>query len=244
MSKPLSAHELLQVHAWPSAHLQGRPFVVYKFAASLDGRIAAADGTSRWISSVESRDEVQVLRSHCDATIVGSGTQLADNPSLAVRDVADPRLDRRRLERARQPLRVIVDSHARTPDHAQVLDGSAPTLIAVAQDADPGRLAVRATVLPLPRSDGGLDLAPLLAALFQRGVRAVLLEGGPTLAGAFVAARLVDHVIAYLAPTLLGAGPCALGAAGITTIADKLPLQVLHCGRSGEDVRLLARVRF
>jgi diaminohydroxyphosphoribosylaminopyrimidine deaminase/5-amino-6-(5-phosphoribosylamino)uracil reductase len=224
--------ELVGRADWPAAHDLGRPFVVYKFAASLDGRIAAADGTSRWITSETSRAEVHRLRAACQATVVGSGTQRADNPNLAVRGVPVT---------GRQPLRVIVDSAARTPADAAVLDDAAPTLIAVATDADADHLTGRAEVLRLPRAARGLDLTALLTALHDRGVRAVFLEGGPTLAGSFLAAGLVDRVISYVAPVLLGAGRPGLGDAGISTLADAPRWDVLRVDRSGPDVRLIAR---
>jgi diaminohydroxyphosphoribosylaminopyrimidine deaminase/5-amino-6-(5-phosphoribosylamino)uracil reductase len=219
----------------------GRPFVVYKFAATMDGRIAAADGTSQWITSPESRAEVHLLRAGCHATVVGSGTQQADDPNLAVRGNDDPRLDLSMVQADRQPLRVIVDSNARTPATAKVLNGDAPTLIAVAEDADASHLEGKADLLRLPRGDRGLDVPALLKGLFSRDVRAVFLEGGPTLAGSFVGQGLVDRVINYVAPALLGAGKPGLGDAGITTMAEIQRLDVLHLSRSGPDIRVVAR---
>jgi diaminohydroxyphosphoribosylaminopyrimidine deaminase / 5-amino-6-(5-phosphoribosylamino)uracil reductase len=217
---------------WPAANALGRPFVIYKVAATLDGRIAAADGTSRWITGSESRAEVHRLRAACDAIVVGSGTQQADDPHLAVREDAPPE---------RQPLRVVVDSNARTPAGARVLDGAAPTVIAVAADADADHLEPGATVLRLPRSQRGLDLHALLARLYEREVRAVLLEGGPTLAGSFLAAGLVDRVIQYVAPAMLGSGRAAVGDAGITTMDGILRLDIIDVARVGADIRIVAR---
>jgi diaminohydroxyphosphoribosylaminopyrimidine deaminase / 5-amino-6-(5-phosphoribosylamino)uracil reductase len=235
MAEPIDIDidELVGRDGWPAVNALGRPFVVYKVAATLDGRIAAVDATSRWITGVESRAEVQRLRAACQATVVGSGTQQADDPSLAVREPAIPA--------ERQPLRVIVDTNARTPAGARVLDGAAPTVIAVADDADAGHLGGAATVLRLPRAEAGLDLPALLAALHARGVRGVLLEGGPTLAGSFVRHGLVDRVITYLAPAFLGAGPSALGDAGVFTMDGIVRLDVLDVARSGPDVRIVAR---
>jgi diaminohydroxyphosphoribosylaminopyrimidine deaminase/5-amino-6-(5-phosphoribosylamino)uracil reductase len=150
--------------------MNDRPFILWKCAASLDGRIAAADGSSKWITSAEARADGHRLRAECGAVMVGSGTQQADDPQLAVRDA----------EVTRQPLRIVVDSSARTPATARVLDDAAPTLIAVADDADASHLEGRAATVRLPRVDTGLDLDLLLKALSERGVRAVLLEGGPT----------------------------------------------------------------
>ncbi|MER7397825.1 bifunctional diaminohydroxyphosphoribosylaminopyrimidine deaminase/5-amino-6-(5-phosphoribosylamino)uracil reductase RibD [Streptomyces sp. NPDC000151] len=220
--------------AWLTSVLRRRPFVLWKYAATLDGRIAAADGTSRWITSPQSRADVHRLRAVADAVIVGSGTARADDPQLGAR-LPDTEVT--------QPLRVVVDSSATAvKPGARVLDGTAPTLIAVAEDADATHLEELATVVRLPRAaDGpGLDVPALLGALYDRGVCSVLLEGGPTLAGSFVAARVVDKVVGYLAPTLLGAGPAALGDAGISTIARALRLDVTDTERLGPDLRITA----
>ncbi|MDV9202083.1 RibD family protein, partial [Streptomyces sp. Wh19] len=148
----------------------------------------------------------------------------------------------RGIEGAVQPLRVVVDTAATAVrPGARVLDDTAPTLIAVAEDADTGHLP-EAAVLRLPRAahGTGLDIPALLRALHGRGIRSVLLEGGPTLAGAFVAAGTVDKVVGYLAPVLLGAGPAALADAGISTIAEALRLDVTETVRIGPDLRITA----
>ncbi|MFR9726379.1 bifunctional diaminohydroxyphosphoribosylaminopyrimidine deaminase/5-amino-6-(5-phosphoribosylamino)uracil reductase RibD [Streptomyces sp. MS19] len=222
--------------AWLTAVRLGRPHVRWKYAATLDGRVAAADGTSRWITSPEARADVHRLRAEADAVLVGSGTARADDPHLAVRGVPG----------ARRPLRVVTDTEARAvPPGARVLDGAAPTLVAVADDVPRDRtdhLTAHAEVVRLPRAahGPGLDVTALLAALHERDVRAVLLEGGPTLAGAFAAAGAVDAVTAYLAPALLGAGPTALNGAGITTITEALRLRVTDVARVGPDLRVTA----
>lgn len=218
--------------AWLTSVRLGRPYVVWKYAATLDGRIAAADATSRWITSPESRADVHRLRAEADAVVVGSGTARTDDPQLGARGV----------EGAVQPLRVVVDTGATAVrPGARVLDDTAPTLIAVADDADTRRLPEGA-VLRLPRAatGPGLDVPALLAALYGRGIRSVLLEGGPTLAGSFVAAGTVDKVVGYLAPVLLGAGPAALADAGISTIAEALRLDVTETVRIGPDLRITA----
>ncbi|MFD4830089.1 bifunctional diaminohydroxyphosphoribosylaminopyrimidine deaminase/5-amino-6-(5-phosphoribosylamino)uracil reductase RibD [Streptomyces uncialis] len=225
--------------AWLTSVRRGRPHVTWKYAATLDGRTAAADGTSRWISSAESRADVHRLRAESDAVVVGSGTARADDPHLAVRGV----------EGAVQPLRVVVDTSATAVrPGARVLDDAAPTLVAIAEDApapayphrpaDPG---ARPGTVRLPRAPGGgLAVPALLAELHARGVRSVLLEGGATLAGAFVAAGAVDRVIGYLAPVLLGAGPAALDGAGITTLSEALRLDMTEAVRIGADLRITA----
>ena len=197
---------------WLHAVRTGRPFVTWKFAATLDGRVAAADHTSQWISSAASRADVHALRGIVDAVLVGSGTVLYDDPWLTVR-AGDRLADH-------QPLRVVLDRRHRVPQGARVLDSAAETLVldtAVPQFA--------------------------LKALVDRGVRHVLLEGGPTLAGAFLEARCVDEVIAYLAPTLLGAGPAALGDAGIGTLAEAAALDIESVSRLGPDLKVIARPR-
>lgn len=223
--------EIVGRDEWAGVNRRGRPFVVYKFAATMDGRVAASDGTSRWITSDVSRREVRLLRAVCDATVVGSGTQRADDPSLAVHG----------CDRDRQPLRVVVDTAARTPRTARVVDDAAPTLIAVADDADARHLDGVAVVMRVPRGGRGLDLSALLEGLLARDVRAVFLEGGPTLAGAFLMDRLIDRVVNYIAPALLGAGPPGLGDAGIGTIDDIVRLETIGVDRSGPDVRVVAR---
>jgi diaminohydroxyphosphoribosylaminopyrimidine deaminase / 5-amino-6-(5-phosphoribosylamino)uracil reductase len=205
-----------------------RPLVVWKYAASLDGRIAARDGSSKWITSEESRADVHRLRAELDAIMVGSGTLAADDPSLTVRHV-----------QGRQPLRVVVDSNARTPADARVLDHAAPTLIAVAEDAHADHLGDR--VIRLPRAERGLDLPALLKALEDRGIGSILLEGGPTLAGSFLAEGLVDRVVAYVAPVAIGGGgKSALEGPGAPSIGDARRFRLVEVTRIGPDVRMVA----
>lgn len=196
---------------WTFAVENGRPYVTWKYAATLDGRSAAADGSSRWITSPEARADVHRLRAECDAILVGTGTVLADNPHLTVRDVAGQALDV-----GRQPLRVVIGLRT-VPADAAVLDDAAETL--VLNTREPGEVLKR---------------------LLARDRQHVLLEGGPTLAGAFLRAGLVDRVIAYLAPAMLGAGPAALSDAGVGTIADAIRLEIIDIARVGPDVRLTA----
>ncbi|MEI4270851.1 bifunctional diaminohydroxyphosphoribosylaminopyrimidine deaminase/5-amino-6-(5-phosphoribosylamino)uracil reductase RibD [Klenkia sp. LSe6-5] len=188
-----------------------RPQVVWKVATTLDGRVAATDGTSRWITGPDARAEVHRLRATCDAVLVGSGTVLVDDPQLTVRDATGADADR-------QPLRVVLDRRGRVPATARVRDGAAPTHLSSA--AGP---------------------AALLAELFDRDVRRVLLEGGPTLAAAFLTAGLVDEVVVHLAPQLLGAGPSLVGDLGISTMAAALQLTPLDVTPLGRDVQLRFR---
>jgi diaminohydroxyphosphoribosylaminopyrimidine deaminase / 5-amino-6-(5-phosphoribosylamino)uracil reductase len=217
---------------WLTAVRRRRAHVTWKYAATLDGRTAAADRTSRWITGPDARQDVHRLRAAADAVMVGIGTVLADDPQLTVRDVAT----------VRQPMRVVIDGAGRTPLSARVLDSSAPTLVALGADADPERVkALRSTaadVVELPRRDGRLDLGALLAELFERDAIVLLLEGGATLAGSFVRDRLVDRVVGYYAPALLGAGPPVLDAAGVTTIGEAVRLDIAGVTRVGADVRI------
>lgn len=236
--------------AWLLAVGARRPFVTWKYAATLDGRVAAADATSRWVTGTAARADVHRLRAAADAVLVGVGTVLADDPELTVRDADGRTTDR-------QPLRVVLDTALRTPVAARVL-GSRCLLVAAEGTVAAGcggRLD--AEILRIARDGsadgedgsadgdhdgaGRLDLRAVLRDLYRRGVRHVLLEGGPTLAGAFVRARLVDRVVGYYAPKLLGAGPAALGPAGITTIAGALQLDVEDVTTVGCDIRVLAR---
>jgi diaminohydroxyphosphoribosylaminopyrimidine deaminase/5-amino-6-(5-phosphoribosylamino)uracil reductase len=207
--------------AWRTAVRRGRPHVTWKFAATLDGRSAAADGTSQWITSEPARADVHRLRGTVDAIIAGVGTVLADDPHLTVRDLRDGSLA------ITQPLRVVVDSSGRTPEDARVRDAAAPTWIATAAAAGAG-------------PDGRIDLAAMLTQLYARGVRGALLEGGPTLAGSFLAAGLVDTVIGYVAPKLLGAGRPALVGAGVVTIGEAIGLDLTDVTRIGPDLRFTA----
>ncbi|MGW6859086.1 bifunctional diaminohydroxyphosphoribosylaminopyrimidine deaminase/5-amino-6-(5-phosphoribosylamino)uracil reductase RibD [Streptomyces xanthophaeus] len=215
--------------AWLTSVRRGRPHVTWKYAATLDGRSAAADGTSRWISSPESRADVHRLRAESDAVLVGGGTLRDDDPHLAVRGI----------EGATQPLRIALDTRASLPASARILDDAAPTLLVVGQDADTRHLP-GVDLLRLPLHDGRVAVHDLLAALHARGTRSVLLEGGPVLAGAFLEAGAVDRVIGYLAPALLGAGPAALADAGVSTIAGALRLDLTEAVRIGPDLRITA----
>jgi diaminohydroxyphosphoribosylaminopyrimidine deaminase / 5-amino-6-(5-phosphoribosylamino)uracil reductase len=191
------------LRAWLHAVRTGRPHVTWKLAATLDGRSAAADGTSRWITGEAARVEVHALRATADAIIVGTGTALADDPALSARH-ADGSL------RAHQPLRVVVGY----------------------RDVPAGYALAAPDVLHLRTRDPEV----VLAALHERGAVDVLLEGGPRLAGAFVAAHRVDRVLAYLAPALLGAGRAALGDAGVGTIGAIERLHVDEVRRVGVDL--------
>jgi diaminohydroxyphosphoribosylaminopyrimidine deaminase / 5-amino-6-(5-phosphoribosylamino)uracil reductase len=194
--------------AWLHAVRTGRPYVTWKFAGTLDGRSAAPDGTSRWITGTEARADVHRLRAECDAIAVGTQTILTDDPALTIRDGAGNRT-------GRQPLRVVV-GHRPVPAGAQVRAGDGTSWIQVPTH----------------------DPAEVLRALHLREIRHLWLEGGPTLAAAFVRAGLVDRVIAYVAPALLGAGRSAIGDLGAESIGDLRRFHLTDVARLGDDVRL------
>jgi diaminohydroxyphosphoribosylaminopyrimidine deaminase / 5-amino-6-(5-phosphoribosylamino)uracil reductase len=221
---------------WCLAVRRKRPHVTWKYAASLDGRTAATDGTSRWITGTEARADAHRERARADAVVVGVGTVLADDPALTVRDQAV----------TRQPMRVVVDGAARTPPDARVLDDAAASVVAVRHDAPQARIAgleqQGAEVVRLPSRDDGVDLGALLDELFGREVCLVLVEGGATLAASFVRDGLVDRVVGYHAPRLLGGGPPVIGDLGVATIGDALDLRLAEVTRLGDDVRVVAEL--
>jgi diaminohydroxyphosphoribosylaminopyrimidine deaminase/5-amino-6-(5-phosphoribosylamino)uracil reductase len=211
----------------------GRPWVRLKVAASLDGQTALANGQSQWITGVEARRDVQHWRARSSALVTGIGTLLADDPSL------NQRLD----EAQRQPARVVLDSHLRTPPTARTLALPGQVLLfASSLDRAAALEAAGATVELIPAGTGGLDLGAVLDRLGELEMNEVLVEAGATLAGAFLAAGLVDELIVYLAPCLLGnqgRGMFALGE--LTALSDRVQLRILDVTRVGEDLRLIAR---
>jgi diaminohydroxyphosphoribosylaminopyrimidine deaminase / 5-amino-6-(5-phosphoribosylamino)uracil reductase len=194
---------------WTHAVTRGRPFVTWKYAATMDGLSAAPDGSSKWITSEEARRDVHVFRAEADAVMAGTGTVLADDPRLTVRGEDDLP-----VPYERQPLRVVV-GETQIPDYYQVLDRVAPTLMV--RNREP---------------------AAVLATLVEQGIRHVWLEGGPRLAGAFWNAGLIDRVIGYIAPAMLGSGRAALEGEA-TTLADLRPITIDDLRRIGPDIRII-----
>jgi len=208
---------------WLTANRLRRPFVTWKSGMTIDGRVAAADGSSRWITSQAARADVHRLRGQVDTMMVGVGTVLADDPQLTARGIQDPRQPNGEAA-PRQPLRVVVDSGGRTPARARVLDDAAETLIATSAE--------------FGSAGGRVDLALLLHTLYDRGRRHVLLEGGPRLAASMVDDGLVDEVLIYLAPVLLGAGTPLMDGGAVTTLADAHRFELRDATRLGPDIRL------
>ena len=193
-----TAQKLMEAHfTWITT---GVPFVLVKYAMSLDGKTATAAGDSRWISGAESRRRVHRMRATCDAIMVGIGTVLRDDPQLTARDEDDRPLDR-------QPLRVVVDSQARLPKEARLLNAPGRTLVAVADALPQQEAALRnagAEVLAFPATDGRVDLRSLLQHLGGQEVTGLVVEGGGTLLASLFQQGMVDKVCAFVAPVLIG----------------------------------------
>ncbi|HEY8282515.1 MAG TPA: bifunctional diaminohydroxyphosphoribosylaminopyrimidine deaminase/5-amino-6-(5-phosphoribosylamino)uracil reductase RibD [Leifsonia sp.] len=194
---------------WLTAARLGRPHITVKWASSLDGRTAAADGSSKWITGAAARQRVHEQREASDAIVVGTGTVLADDPSLTARGDAGELL-------ATQPTPVVVGLSA-VPNEAAVFRHPHPVIF-----------------------EGTHDVHEVVQNLHQRGFRRVYVEGGPTLASAFVAAGLVDEYAIYLAPTLLGGDHLAIGDIGVGTIRDQRTLRILSVEQLGGDLLIRA----
>jgi len=229
------------VEAFTKFITTGLPFVTAKFAMSLDGKIATRTGQSRWITGEGARLLVHRLRDAADAVMVGVGTVLADDPLLTVR------LPLRERRDGRQPWRVVVDSRGRTPLTARVLGADAPTIVATTEASPPEwrrQLAhLGAIVLELPAKEGHVDLKQLLVALGKRGLIDILVEGGSGLLGSLFAQRLVDKVLAFVAPLVIGgtSTPGPIGGDGVQTLDEAPRLRTEQVERVGDDILIVAR---
>jgi diaminohydroxyphosphoribosylaminopyrimidine deaminase / 5-amino-6-(5-phosphoribosylamino)uracil reductase len=203
-----ATEELL--HPWLTAVRNQRPFVTVKWASSLDGRAAAADGTSQWITGTAARRNVHERRALADAILVGTGTVLADDPELTARDTNGELYEN-------QPVPVVIGERA-VPADAKLRQHPKPLIETQSR-----------------------DLTAVLADLWARDIRRVFVEGGPTVASAFIAADLVDEVLVYLAPTLIGGPKTAIADLGVSTIADQKHLTITDVQRLGDDYLLVAR---
>jgi riboflavin-specific deaminase-like protein len=217
-----------------------RPVITLSYAQTLDGRLATSTGSSQWISAPESLRFSHELRAKHDAIMVGVGTVCKDDPRLTVR-----------LATGHDPLRIVVDSTLRTPLTAALLaEGAAPgTVLAVTDRAPAAKrnevCALGATVLCLPTNTAGnVDLIALLAALHQRGVGSVLVEGGAGMITALLRARLVDRLVVCVAPKILGAGIEAVGDLGIRELARALLMTDTSVTRYGVDLVLDSRIEY
>lgn len=223
----------------------GRPYVRSKIAVSADGRTAMADGASRWITSGASRRDVQELRARSSAIVTGIGTVLTDDPALTVRDPQLVAAAESAAGAVRQPLRVVVDNRLRMPADARMLSQPGVTLIVTAAD---GQTAGHATlrreaveIETLPSAGGRVDLAALLDRLAARKVNEVLVEAGAELNGALLKAGLIDELIIYVAPKLMGDGARGMfHLPGLEGMDQCIALQFTDVRRVGEDLRITA----
>jgi diaminohydroxyphosphoribosylaminopyrimidine deaminase / 5-amino-6-(5-phosphoribosylamino)uracil reductase len=219
----------------------GRPFVVLKMASSMDGKAAARDGSSKWISGRLSRSDVQRLRAWADAVVVGSGTALADDPALTVRDPA--------FASARPPIRVIVDSSGRVPGDGRAFDAAAPTLVATTELTPTARrqewVDAGADVMVLdPDPSGRVSLPGLVEALGKRDVQGVLIEGGPSLAWSAIRDGVVDQLVLFLAPRLVGGNAATgwLAGGGFAPIERAAHVRLVSVEPLGDDLKVVADV--
>jgi diaminohydroxyphosphoribosylaminopyrimidine deaminase/5-amino-6-(5-phosphoribosylamino)uracil reductase len=213
---------------------RGRPWLRLKVAVSLDGRTALADGTSQWITGEAARADGHAWRKRASAVLTGVGTVRED----------DPRLDVRLVASARQPLRVIVDSRLETPPNARVLAAPGSVLVYAAVDDPTRRQALEdqgAKVALLANPAGKVDLAAMLADLGKRGINELHAEAGEKLNASLLAAGLVDELLVYVAPRLLGSGRGLAALAPIARLEDALGFAFTSVERVGTDLRLLLR---
>lgn len=213
----------------------GRPRVTVKTAASLDGATATTSGESQWITGEAARRDVQRLRAACGAIVTGIGTVLADDPRLSVRGEefgAEPR----------QPLRVVLDSRLRVPEDARLLLQDGGTLLVSARCATARSLPRGVEHAEVPAGAGGLDLAAVLALLAAREINDVLVEAGPAVNGAFLAAGLVDELVIYLAPHIMGSETRRqFTTPGWTRLAQRGEVEITDVRQLGPDLRITAR---
>lgn len=219
---------------------RGRPWLRLKLAMSLDGRTALANGESKWITGEAAREDVQRWRARSSAILTGSGTVLADDPRLTVRLSSSLPQEQ---GKGFAPLRVVLDRELRTSPQAKVLDGSAPTLVFHAPAAWPSHAGFdRVDRAAVETRAGGLDLAQVLAELGRRAINEVQVEAGPTLSGALFAAGLVDELLLYVAPVLLGdAARPLLGLPPLADMASRWRLRTVERRQIGDDLRWLLR---
>lgn len=234
----LMADEARRAHRGFLARMErGRPWVRLKLGVSLDGRSALANGASRWITSAEARRDVHQLRAQSCALLTGIGTVLADDPQLTVRDVAC----------ARQPLRVVLDSRLQIDEHAKIMQGGNLLIVTASGDEsraqalrNKGYEVLRVAVEPIK---GKADLRSMMEALGRRELNDILVETGARLNGSLLQAGMVDEIISYIAPSVLGDMARGMFAIGeLTTLEQRVKLEFTDVTPIGPDVRITARV--
>lgn len=214
----------------------GLPYVTFKCAMTLDGKIATHTGDSRWISCDASRTEVHRMRARMDAVMVGVDTVIADNPELTVRHV-----------RGRNPLRIVVDSNLRTPENAKLLSSQlASNTIIATRSSDRNRqrpfLQKGATILVCEGENDRVSLPDLMKKLGERGVQSILLEGGSRLAGGMLQNGLIDELVIFIAPKIIGCdGYSPLALQGLSLMEQAVKLNFIKTERSGVDIVVYAR---
>ena len=217
------------------------PFVTAKFAMTLDGKTATSTGNSKWITSEQSRAKVHQLRSICDGILVGVNTIISDNPRLTARTAKGHPLES-------QPLRIILDSQGRTPPNAQIFGEPGRTLIATTALATSQMQSLKslgAEILTLPQSNKRVSLLPLLTNLTKRGVVNLLVEGGGTILSSFLELGLVDKILAFISPTIIG-GKTAftpVSGNGLTTMSDGYKLKCVEFEQVGPDMLITGYTR-
>ncbi len=215
----------------------GLPFVIAKFAMSLDGKIATKTGHSKWISNEEARNYVHALRHTADAIMVGVNTVIIDDPRLTARGCCG-----KGGETKKQPLRLIIDSNGRTPLNAQLFKQPGKALLAAVEPFDrekKGRLTqIGVEVLELPEAEGLVDLGELLKVLGKRGIVTVLVEGGGKLLGSLFDHKLVDKVLAFISPIVIGGSQAktAVGGNGVDSVVEALHLDRVNIRNFGDNI--------
>lgn len=220
----------------------GIPFVTVKFAMSLDGKIATKTGDARWISNEESRKYVHSMRYIADAIMAGANTVIADDPQLTCRYAG------KGGEIRKQPLRIIIDGKGRVSAKAQIFNGPGKVLLVLGKPAEPEKkkafISAGAEVLELPSGDGRVDLGGLLKLLGERQITSILVEGGGILAGSLFDQHLVDKVVAFVAPVIIGGegAKSPVAGDGIAKMAEATHLRCASVERFGEDTMIIGYV--
>ncbi|MCO0597687.1 bifunctional diaminohydroxyphosphoribosylaminopyrimidine deaminase/5-amino-6-(5-phosphoribosylamino)uracil reductase RibD [Peribacillus butanolivorans] len=218
--------------------ITNRPFVISKYAMTLDGKLATHTGHSKWITGEESRHSVHLLRDEVDAILIGIGTVLADNPSLTTRLPEGG---------GKNPIRIILDSELRVPLDANVVQVSdAKTVIVTQENASVDKIAALSEkgieFIIVPKTDAGLDLRILMEELYKKGITDVLLEGGSEVNASFLRAGLIDKYLIYVAPKLLGGRNSLTPFSGINvdTMDEAMDVSISSVDMSGEDICIIA----